>query len=54
MLASRYVSLSPPSYVGDIAELLDTHGLRTPNEGRNQKYLKNLADVAVKICFGRT
>ena len=22
------------------------HGLRTPNEGINQRYLKNLADVA--------
>ena len=30
------------------------HGLRTPNEGINQKYLKNWADVADKICFGRT
>jgi hypothetical protein len=30
------------------------HGLRTPDEGINQKYLKNLADVADKICFGRT
>ena len=30
------------------------HGLRTPNEGVNQKYLKNWADVAEKICFGRT
>ena len=30
------------------------HGLRTPNEGINEKYLKNWADVADKICFGRT
>ena len=30
------------------------HGLRTPNEGINQRYLKNVADVADKICFGRT
>ena len=30
------------------------HGLRTPNEGINQRNLKNLADVADKICFGRT
>ena len=29
------------------------HGLRTPNEGINQKYLKNWADVADKISFGR-
>ena len=31
---------------------LGTHGLRTPNEGINQRYLKNCADVADKICFG--
>ena len=30
------------------------HGLRTPNEGTNQRNLKNWADVADKICFGRT
>ena len=30
------------------------HGLRTPNEGINQRNLKILADVADKICFGRT
>ena len=30
------------------------HGLRTPNEGVNLRYLKNWADVADKICFGRT
>ena len=33
---------------------LQNHGLRTPNEGINQSYLKNWADVADKICFGRT
>jgi hypothetical protein len=30
----------------------ENHGLRTPNEGINQGYLKNWADVADKICFG--
>ena len=30
------------------------HGLRTPNEGINQRYLKNWADMADKICFGYT
>ena len=30
------------------------HGLRTPNEGINQRNLKNWAVVADKICFGRT
>ena len=28
----------------------ENHGLRTPNEGINQRYLKNWADVADKIC----
>ena len=28
------------------------HGLRTPNEGINQRYMKNWTDVADKICFG--
>ena len=30
------------------------HGLRTPNEGINKRYLANWADVADKICFRRT
>ena len=30
------------------------HGLRTPNEGINQRILEIWADVADKICFGRT
>ena len=30
------------------------HGLRTPNKGKNQRNLKIWADVADKICFGRT
>ena len=30
------------------------HGLRTPNEGINQRNLKIWVDVADKICFGRT
>ena len=29
-------------------------GLRTPNEGINQRNLKIWGDVADKICFGRT
>ena len=33
---------------------IKNHGLRTPNEGINQRYLKSWADVADKICFGRT
>ena len=30
------------------------HGLRTSNEGINQRNLKIWADVADKMCFGRT
>ena len=30
------------------------HRLQTPNEGINQRNLKNWADVADKICFGHT
>ena len=30
------------------------HGLRTPNEGINQRNLKIWADVADKICSGHT
>ena len=30
------------------------HGLRTPNEGINQRYLKNWADVADNICCRHT
>jgi hypothetical protein len=30
------------------------HGLQTPSEGKNQRNLKIWADVADKICFGRT
>ena len=32
----------------------ENHGLRTPNEGINQRYLKNWADVADKICCRHT
>ena len=31
--------------------LSSCHGLRTPNEGINQRYLKNRAHVADKICL---
>ena len=33
---------------------LPSHGLRTPNEGINQRNPKIWADVADKIWFGRT
>ena len=31
-----------------------THGLRTPNEGINQRNMKIWVDVADKICFCHT
>ena len=31
-----------------------SHGLRTPNEGKNKKNMKFRANVAEKICFGST
>ena len=31
-----------------------SHGLRTPNKGINQRYLKNWAEVVDEICFGHT
>ena len=35
-------------------DLATDYGQWTPNEGINQRYLKNWAEVADKICFGRT
>ena len=35
-------------------DLIARNGLRTPNEDINQRNLKIWADVADKICFGRT
>ena len=51
------------SLLGNIQELTSKisyyvddhcHGLRTPNEGINQRYLKIWAVVADKICLGPT
>ena len=35
-------------------QYVHVHGLRTPNEGINQRYLKNWADVADKIYCRHT
>ena len=43
-----FLTLAPPSGYAL------NHRQWTPNEGINQRYLKNWADVADKICFGRT
>ena len=42
--------------INNITNLAQSNGhvLLTPNEGINQRYLKNWANVADKICFGRT
>ena len=42
------------NFLGGIASNGFYHGLWTPNEGINQRNLKFWADVADKICFGRT
>ena len=38
----------------DGTQIVANQGLRTHNEGINQRNLKFWADVADKICFGRT
>ena len=56
-LVSSIIALVPNAFELEwqLKLLNDTsHGLRTPNEGINQRYLKNWADVADKICFSRT
>jgi hypothetical protein len=46
------------SNINQLAKILDddvrNHGLRTPNEGKNQRNLKIQADVADKICCRHT
>ena len=42
-----------PIFFRNFYHALD-HGLRTPNECINRRYLKNRAYTADKICFGRT
>ena len=37
-----------------ITNLFTPRTTDTQNEGMNQRYLKNWADVADNICFGRT
>ena len=44
MLVATYLGTSDHFY----------HGLRTPNEGINQRNLKIWADVGDELCFGRT
>ena len=60
-MGARRVSLPPKVFrvfrevhYATFLRIYRYHGLRTPNEGINQRYLKNWADVADKICFNRT
>ena len=57
-LCALLIGVFPTHEIEDVLacfELLPTnHGLRTPNEGINQRNLKIWTDVADKICFGRT
>ena len=52
--SKSFLRIDLPEAHQDFLVVPNTHGLRTPNEGINQRNLKNLADVADKICFGRT
>ena len=47
------ISLSKELYAMTLVNTAE-HGLRTPNESINQRYLKNWADVADKICCRHT
>ena len=54
---AKYLSMTFPFFVRDgIFAICNMryHGLWTPNEGINQRYLKNWADMADKIYFGYT
>ena len=42
------------SRANELVQFVAEHGLRTPNEGINQRKLKIWADLADKISFGRT
>ena len=46
---TTHVTISEPRKI-----IYPTHGLRTPNEGINQRNMKIQANVADKIYFGRT
>ena len=48
---SRYIMMR---HHVNACSILPGHGLRTPNEGINQRNLKTWADVADKIWFSHT
>ena len=54
VLGSSGLLLEPPLRYARRAVILCIHGLRTHNEGINQRNMKIWADVVDKICFGRT
>ena len=53
-IATRDVAISERRVLYWTNTFACRHGLRTSNEGINQRYLKNQADVADKICFCHT
>ena len=55
MLIATSFGVSPHELFG-VSGKIDcvSYGLWTPNEGINQRYMKIWANVADKICFGRT
>ena len=53
-VASTYLVGMQEFYVEIYDELLARDGLRTPNEGINQRNLKIWAEEADKIFFGHT
>ena len=50
---NSYCSALPSKNVLHVGLVTCNHGLRTPNEGINQRNLKFWADGADKIRFGR-
>ena len=54
LLFQNFSGLAHLIHIGKKGFLEHVHGLRTPNEGINQRYLKHWAEMADKICFGRT
>jgi hypothetical protein len=55
-ISTKEGSLFPLNNTGTpgFSDLPTALGLRTPNQGINQRYLRNWAEVADKICFSRT
>ena len=53
-MLKHFIDISTGFRYKKIGKEFSVHGLRTPNEGINQRYLKNWADGADKICCHHT